>query len=502
MPAGTESQSVRRRKPAQPSSSPNGAATEERLNQQGANGRPTVQAPPADTSFPVAYLAVSMLLACAYCYLALSLPRGGPQNAVRAVVIDAGSTATRAQLFTFTAVPSDKNPAQPNLTLISTEIHEMPGRVAALAFGGVNAVDFFAPLVDKMRLAVHSPSRRAKVPIILRATAGLRLLGSEASEEALKGCRVALHASGFLFDDSWASVLDETDEAVFAWTGVNYLIGALDSASSSTPPRSNVGIMDMGGSSVQFAFRSDAEPEQPARLSEAEVRAGRPQPSAPAVVMAKFLQSTHRVIAKSHLRHGMKDFTALLYTLFDREGVLADGNPCFRSGKHFAQKTVRLGLPGAEEARTIDIVGDGDFGRCVASVEIVLDGYDVPSSSAVKLAKGTTFYAFAYFHDRVVGFGLPESPTLEDFEAKGEQLCSAAMKTDGLGEAESRDEACVEFSYIFAILRRLSNNFDKESGVSFRFVQYVDGHMLGWALGAALKELTPELMSTQLKRNS
>lgn len=498
---------ARRRKPAQPP--PAAAAAAARRHRPAAAARPLGgDDDPQATNPPFAFAAATIAIAALFAYLAASAPPPPPRDAVHAVVIDAGSTGTRAQLFTFAAGDRDRDRAP--LVLLSTEMHEMPGRVAALAFGGGGGGKaFLAPLVDKLRAAVPVAARRARVPIVLRATAGLRLLGDDAAEAALRECRAALRASGFLFSDAAASVLAEVDEAVHAWTGVNYLAAAAAARApgrrDDAEPRRLVGVLDLGGSSMQVAFASGADVAEPPRLSEAQVRAGQPQPRAPSVVAARSpAGGTTRVVAKSHLGHGLFDFSKRLYALFDREGVLVNGNPCFRRGAAFPRKSLLFGVPGHEEARVVDIRGDGDFDRCVASVEIVLDGFDVPAAGAAALAQAgaVEFYAFAYFYERVVGFGLPEAPTRLDLRRKGVQLCNAPLPQGyrAASGAEVADAACAEFSYVYALLKRLSNDFDEKTGVTFRFVQRIDGHVLGWALGSVLEELSDDVVDRQLRR--
>jgi ectonucleoside triphosphate diphosphohydrolase 5/6 len=434
------------------------------------------------TTSLLTYALVCVGIGAVFVGLALTTPLD-PPSAVRAVMIDAGSTGTRAQLFTFSA----GNGTDHSLSLVSSELHEMPASLAALGLGisgSGGGVAFFKPLVDKLKAIVPNPKRRAVTPIILRATAGLRLLGTEAANAALGKAAAALKASGFLFRDHWVTVLDERDEGVHAWTTVNYLLGRFEGGATHGTPR--VGIMDLGGGSVQIVFPSDVTPDSPAPLSASESRAGVPERTAPTVVFARVMSERHRVLAKSHLGQGLFDFSKKLYYLLDRENVLETGNPCFRKGRSFPRKALRIGTPGSseEETRVVDIAGAGNFDRCVSSVEIVLDGFSVPAPAAIALARNTEFYAFAYFYERTVGLGLSETATPAELAAKGRHLC----EDESSGEAA--DELCGEFSYVYALLKRLSSDFDPEVGVTFRFVQYIDGHMLGWALGAAMEELS------------
>lgn len=48
---------------------------------------------------------------------------------------------------------------------------------------------------------------RARTRVYLMATAGLRRLDKKIQEAVLESCRITLRASGFMFHDSWASVI-------------------------------------------------------------------------------------------------------------------------------------------------------------------------------------------------------------------------------------------------------------------------------------------------------
>ena len=51
----------------------------------------------------------------------------------------------------------------------------------------------------------------------------------------------------------WATLLSGTDEGVYGWVTVNYLLDALYPSTAPVPP---VGIIDLGGGSVQVVFAS------------------------------------------------------------------------------------------------------------------------------------------------------------------------------------------------------------------------------------------------------
>jgi hypothetical protein len=134
----------------------------------------------------------------------------------------------------------------------------------------------------------------------------------------------------------------------------------------------------------------------------------------------------------------------------------------------------------------------------VAACESVLADFDVPAASIVKAARNTEFYAFAYFYDRTVGLGLPENATKEQLAELGDRLCGPHAPNALTTGSTAAEEACAEYAYVYALLKRVSADFDPAAGVSFKFVQYVEGHMLGWALGTLLDQL-PTVAKLQLQ---
>lgn len=397
-----------------------------------------------------------------------------PPGRVMAVVIDAGSTGTRAQVFHF-----HHDNSQGQLLLNRTQMFKHKFTIAALGLGTSSSSPyrFFRPLLDNVKKAVVGVRRRKYTPIILRATAGLRLLGPDAADIALQKSREALNGTEFLFQEDYVSIINDADEANYAWISVNYLLGNFHGEKTTTDL---VGALDLGGASMQIVYQlpSDATAEVPSEERQ----------------KVRVFKKDYTLHSRSFLGLGLFDFTKKLYSLFESEGVLEDGNPCFRKDKRFVDKMLRMGVAGADTKRRVTIVGDGNFDRCVASAEIVIASSNKFETGTKALPPKSTFYAFAFFYDRVVKMGLSTTPSKEDFVKKGKELCETvpaqAVKHDF-------DEACAEFSFVFAVMKMLTEDFSKERDVRIKFEQYVDGHMLGWALAAALDVVEP-VMHSQL----
>lgn len=413
-----------------------------------------------------------------------------PPGRVHAVMIDAGSTGTRAQVFTFRFDSKHRH-----LELQSTAMFAHNRTLDSLGTGTSSySKQFFKPLLEKVKKAVPGLRRRRRTPIALHATAGFRLLGDDKAEKALRMARQALRSTEFMFKPEWASVLSESDEANHAWVTTNYLLRNFDPENKE---KQFVGALELGGASMQVVFHDDGSIDESITTPESEeveaekVKENGHFPAAQTPI--KVFGKTYTLHSRNHLGLGLMNFKKKLYGIFDHEGVLEEGNPCFRRGVTFKEAKLNVQRPAFVGTKTVTIVGDGDFDRCVASAEIAISAYSRLLDKRSHLPDEKKFIAFAYFYDRTVRLGLNSSATKEEMIAKGKELCE-----DQRSESHSGlDERCAEFSYIFAVLKILTENFSA-SKTNVSFEQFVDGHMLGWPLGAVLDTLQPEVIKSQI----
>ncbi|XP_076918531.1 apyrase 2-like [Bidens hawaiensis] len=166
-----------------------------------------------------------------------------------AVVFDAGSSGSRVHVFCF----------DQNLDLVrigdGLELFEQlkPG-LSAHAADPKEAADSLLPLLEKAE-AVVPQNMRENTPVKVGATAGLRQLGVDASERILQAVKDVLKVKSSLkSDDDWVTVLDGTQEGAYQWVTINYLLKKLGKKYSET-----VGVVDLGGGSVQMAYAISEE---------------------------------------------------------------------------------------------------------------------------------------------------------------------------------------------------------------------------------------------------
>lgn len=196
----------------------------------------------------------------------LRLHTSGPDYVL---VIDAGSSGTRIYAYTWEESGSEGG-GMPKLTLLPPEA--APNKVPRRALPSKRAykrvetepgLDAFVrdaaglehqclgPLLE-WAAAVVPYSAWKHTPVFLFGTAGLRRLNDADQGLVMENARKILSRSGLRFSPSWARILTGTDEGTFGWIALNLMAGSLAGDGSKT-----LGMLDLGGSSLEVAFALD-----------------------------------------------------------------------------------------------------------------------------------------------------------------------------------------------------------------------------------------------------
>jgi len=161
-----------------------------------------------------------------------------------ALMIDAGSTGSRIHVYRF-------NYCNLSPTLEDEIFKEIKPGLSAFPDDPKEAADSLEPL---LQLAMNKIPKELHdcTPIAVKATAGLRLLGEEKSNIILKAVedKIRKEYPFNLPKENGVIVMEGTDEGVYAWITVNFLLNKIGSEEK----LDTVAVMDLGGGSTQIVF--------------------------------------------------------------------------------------------------------------------------------------------------------------------------------------------------------------------------------------------------------
>lgn len=217
-----------------------------------------------------------------------------PVSKKYAVIFDAGSSGSRIHIYCF----------DPNYELVKVGneleifMHSEPG-LSDFAKDPRKGAESLRPMLEEA-LRVIPAEQHSTTPLRLGATAGLRLLPGDEAVNLLKEVRTLLGSSGFMFQPEWVNIIDGTQEGSYQWVTTNYLRGSLGRRLDET-----VGIVDLGGGSVQMAYAiSDEDYINAPKAGKDEVAS---------VQQVKLLNMTYNLYVHSYLHYGLLAFRAEVF---------------------------------------------------------------------------------------------------------------------------------------------------------------------------------------------
>nr|XP_056707214.1 nucleoside diphosphate phosphatase ENTPD5 isoform X2 [Euleptes europaea] len=376
-------------------------------------------------------------------------PANASMDTYYGIMFDAGSTGTRIHIYTFVQRSPEKPPE------LEGEIFESvkPG-LSAYADQPWKGAESVRGLLEMAQEAVP-PSHWKKTPVVLKATAGLRLLPEHKAQALLSEVRGVFEESPFLVPTDSVSIMDGTYEGILAWITVNFLTGQLYGQKQQT-----VGTLDLGGASTQITFLPQLEDtlEQ-----------------TPVDFLSSFemFNSTYKLYTHSYLGFGLK--AARLATLGALE-MEADGQT-FRSSCLPKQLEAEWHFGGVRYQYGGNREGETGFESCYSEVLKVVQGkLHQPDE-----IRRNSFYAFSYFYDRAVDTDLIDYEKggileVQDFQRKAKEVC------DNLERYSSASPfLCMDITYITALLKE---GFGFGDSTMLQLAKKVNNIETGWALGA------------------
>jgi guanosine-diphosphatase len=422
-----------------------------------------------------------------------------------ALMIDAGSTGSRIHVYKF-------NNCGPTPELESEVFEMTPKRdggsgLSSYGDDAEGAAKSLDVLMDKAVASVPPEYQRCS-PIAVKATAGLRKLGEEKSNNTLRAVRNRLETA-YPFplvseEKNGVEVMPGEMEGVYAWITINYLLGKIGGPDK-TP---TAAVLDLGGGSTQIVFHPSF-PDSP--------RGGLP---------SKLAEGDHKyalsfggrnfdLYQHSYLGYGLMEarnnlhstILDALYTQHKDSGATdylkaPIVNPCIAPGM---SREIDVKMPAGHalgNTVTVNMTGPATAAptQCRGWAEKTLHKDD-----ACKIApcafRGVhqppfdqTFateavYLLSYFYDRTQELGMPESFTIRELQDLTQKVCQGESGWDvfsavpkALEELRGRPEWCLDLSFQVALLH---SGYGMPIEREVRIAKQVKGNELGWCLGAS-----------------
>ncbi|XP_033000940.1 ectonucleoside triphosphate diphosphohydrolase 6 [Lacerta agilis] len=373
------------------------------------------------------------------------------QEVLYGIMFDAGSTGTRIHIFKFTQKPKEIP------KLIHTTFRALKPGLSAYADSVDKSVQGINELLTVAKEDVPLELWKS-TPLVLKATAGLRLLPKEKAQKLLDKVKDTFQESPFLVRSDCVSVMDGTDEGISAWITVNFLTDSLNA-----PRKRCVGMLDLGGGSIQITFR----PSTKTALESSS--AGR-------ITSFQMFNTTYQLYSHSYLGLGL--MSARLAILGGVEGQ------ALKEGEDLTSSCLSPGFQGEwEHAKIIYRIKGQKAGKPLfesCSNEIAkLISTKVHRTDEVK---DLDFYAFSYYYDLAVDAGLIDNEkggtlAVGEFEAVAKNVCKTMEDQEG-----EHPFLCMDLTYVSLLLEELG--FPKSHVL--KLARKINNTETSWALGAIL----------------
>ena len=409
----------------------------------------------------------------------VKVSRDTDEVAEYAIVIDAGSTGSRVHVFKFT-----RNKKK-DLDLHFDEFDQLKPGLSSYAEDPKAAAKSLDPLLLKA-LDVVPKHLHASTPIMVGATAGLRLLPDGKADLILEEVRRYLSKYPFRFDKGDVKILSGVDEGAFAWLTLNYLLGNLGLEYFDT-----VAAIDLGGGSVQQAFAMSPE----------EIKSA---PKSDYITKLKGGGKEYSVYVHSYLGYGLMAARAAVLEI-DPNGPEDDSHPCIHEG-----------FKGKYKYGDNELIAEGhDQGaqhdQCMATILTALRkdedcGAPQPQCSFTGAWSGPRiperFYVSSYFWDRAADAGLLNDETATEmtvapkhFKDHAQEACELDVedvrKTYPRIQDDNSPYFCLDLTYAHTLLTRGFKIPEEKEVTLVKKVKYKgDNVEASWPLGAGIDMLS------------
>ncbi|XP_057688143.1 ectonucleoside triphosphate diphosphohydrolase 4 isoform X2 [Corythoichthys intestinalis] len=369
------------------------------------------------------------------------------------LVVDCGSSGSRVYVYCWPRHNGDPhellNIRQMRDQNRKSVVMKIKPGISKLAQTPEKASDYIYPLLSFA--AEHIPkNKHIETPLYILCTAGMRILPQSQQEAILEDLRtdIPVHFN-FLFSDSHVEVISGKQEGVYAWIGINFVLGKFNHAHNDGEAvvevnvpggdqqealvrKRTAGVLDMGGVSTQIAFEVP-KTEEVAKNLLAEFNLGcdaHRTDHVYRVYVATFLGYGGNAARQSYEESIIK-LTATRNKLFGQHiGEMAESpllDPCLPKDL--------LDQIGAPEQK-LHVLGTGDFDQCRRVLQPFLNRTNETQTSLSGIFQpaidynNSQFYGFSEFYyctEDVLRMGGDYNASKYAQAAKG--YCATQWKT-------------------------------------------------------------------------
>ncbi|XP_016954947.1 ectonucleoside triphosphate diphosphohydrolase 5 isoform X1 [Drosophila biarmipes] len=392
-------------------------------------------------------------------YLARLASQFGYSKVQYAAIIDAGSTGSRVLAYKFNRSFIDNK-----LVLYEELFKERKPGLSSFADNPAEGAHSIKLLLDEARAFIPK-EHWSSTPLVLKATAGLRLLPASKAENILNAVRDLFAKSEFSVDMDAVEIMDGTDEGIFSWFTVNFLLGRLSKTNQAA-------ALDLGGGSTQVTF-SPTDPEQVPVYDK---------------YMHEVVTSSKKinVFTHSYLGLGLMAARHAVFTHgYKKEDSVLESvcvNPII-ANRTWTYGNVQYKVSGKENGKSSAEQPIVDFDACLELVKSKVMPLVKPKPFTLKQH---AVAAFSYYFERAIESGLVDplaggETTVEAYRKKAQEIC--AIPND------EQPFMCFDLTFISTLLRE---GFGLNDGKKIKLYKKIDGHEISWALGCAYNVLTSD----------
>ncbi|ORX90600.1 nucleoside phosphatase GDA1/CD39 [Basidiobolus meristosporus CBS 931.73] len=398
-------------------------------------------------------------------------------------MIDAGSTGSRVHVYKF-------NYCKENPELESEVFEQLKPGLSNYPndpLGAAKSLDsLMVVAMENIPKELHSCT-----PVAVKATAGLRLLGAEPSARILEAVRHRLETvyPFSVVQDGGVEIMDGSNEGVYAWITVNYLLEKLGQPSK-VP---TAAVFDLGGGSTQIVF-------EPTFTNGTQLEYGEHQ------YQMDFGNHKYELYQHSYLGYGLMEARKLIKaSIAESQSTESTINhPCVFPGSeldfdwtpHNSTSSQSIKLTGSAEGMQSchEVVKEAlNKSKTCNLKPCAFDGVYQPS--LVDTFGNNDIYIFSYFYDLTQALGMNEEFKLEQLREATERVCrkdvdyfqTLSHSTIDINQA-LKDNAhyCMDMTFIYSLLH---DGYELPDSRDVKVAKKIKDMETGWCLGASISLL-------------